>query len=421
MARLEYIQYDFYDSSLDLNGELIWEKKLGKKSIKDLPQIYWTNNSGWDEANLWALDRATSGTVDIETVKRTMKHLGRFATFAETECIDWRHFPLRKEEQVLRKFRSHLIRERDTGMAASSTVSNCMNAVIQFYRFANLHNLIGNTTAMWNDRQTVIRTHDRTGFERAMIRLTTDLKIPNRKRIGATVEDGLLPLRSDHMRALLAYSAERETQELHLMLGTGFLTGARIGTITTLTVTCLQTARSDPFTPGIHLLPVGPGTGISTKFSVIGELMVPEALLADLKAYASSTTRLLREAKARDENKNLLFLARSGRPYSVATVNRLVDEMRKRAAQAGMHFMGRFIFHQSRATFGTWLMQLLLEHTSPTIALGIVRDAMLHKDESTTLGYIKFIESTRAKKDVAAAFSTAFTGLENRNWNEVHA
>jgi integrase len=166
---------------------------------------------------------------------------------------------------------------------------------------------------------------------------------------------------------------------------------------------------------------VGPGTGVNTKFSVSGELWVPEALLTDLKTYASSTTRLLREAKADKRDKNLLFLARSGRPYTVETVNRLVYEMRRRAVTAGMHFMQRFRFHQSRATFGTWLMELLLECGAKTDAIRIVRDAMLHKDERTTFGYIKFLENTRAKGDVAAAFNTAFTGLRNRNWDGADA
>ena len=150
--------------------------------------------------------------------------------------------------------------------------------------------------------------------------------------------------------------------------------------------------------------------------------MVPKAVLADLKKYASSTARLLRETKALPSDKNLLFLARSSRPYTVQTVNRLVQEMRKRAVLAGSQFMQRFRFHQSRATFGTWLMQLLLDNgVPPSVAIGIVKDAMLHKDEQTTLGYIKFLENIRGKEQAAAAFNKAFTGLYNRDWNDADA
>ncbi|MCG5078591.1 tyrosine-type recombinase/integrase, partial [Paraburkholderia tagetis] len=377
---------------------------------------------GWDEANLWALERAAPRNVDIETVKATMKHLGRYAKFLEATGLDWRHFPVRKEEQVLRKFRKHLIEKRDDGILASSTASNCMSTVIQFYRFADAHNLVGADAPMWNDRLAVIPFHDAVGFKRTMVRVSSDLSIPNRKRVGNPLEGGLLPLRSEHMSKLLAYTAKHETEELHLMLSAGFFTGARVGTITTLTVTSMHTAREDPHTPSVFRLPVGPGTGVATKFSVSGELMVPKAVLADLKTYASSTTRLLREAKAQPEHKNLLFLSRRAQPYTVGTVDRLVNEMRNRAVAAGMQFMEHFKFHQSRATFGTWLMQLLLESAANTTeAIRIVRDAMLHKDERVTLGYIKFLENTRAKKQAAADFNEAFTGFRNRNWDNADA
>lgn len=417
MARLEFILYEFFGASLQTQEELVWAKQA-KLPIEGLPQIFWENGRGWDEANLWSLERAASSGVDAETIKRTMKHLCRYANFLETEGIDWQHFPVRKDEQVLRMFRKHLIDRVKDGYLASSTATNGMNTVIQFYRFANLHNLVRASGPMWDDRLTVIRFHDSVGFKRAVVRLSTDLKIPNRKQVGIRLEDGLLPLRSDHMSTLLAYTAANEINELHLMLSTGFFTGARIGTITTLTVSCLQTAREDPLTPGIYLLPVGPGTGVATKNSVSGELMVPQAILADLKKYASSTVRLLRETKALPSDKNVLFLARSGCPYTVHTVNRLVQEMRERAVLSGLQFMQRFRFHQSRATFGTWLMQLLLDNgVPPSVAIGIVKDAMLHKDEKTTLGYIRFLENIRGKEQAAAAFNKAFTGLYNRDWN----
>lgn len=419
MARLEYIQYASFMPSAQ-GAELVWKERAANR-IDRLPQLFWEDGRGWNEANLWALERAASHQVDPETTKRSMKHLGRFAEFLEAKGVDWRHFPVRKEEQVLRRFRKHLIDEIEAGVLAGSTAANCMNAVVQFYRFADTHDLVGAAGPKWAERVAVISYHDAAGFKRSMARVTTDLKIPNRPRIGARLEEGLLPLRAEHMTELLGYTAMHEVEELHLMLSTGFFTGARVGTITTLTVTSLHTAREDPHAPGIYLLPVGPGTGVATKFSVSGELMVPREILLALKAHSTSVGRLLREAKAAGKDKDLLFLARSGRPYTVETVNRLVFEMRKRATAAGLKFMHRFRFHQSRATFGTWLMQLMLDNGAKTDAIRVVRDAMLHKDERTTLGYITFLETTRAKRHFAAAFNEAFTGLRDRNWTTVDA
>lgn len=420
MARLDYIQYQYYEASLDDAGELVWIKLSDKPPIARLPQLYWENHSGWDEANAWSLERAEA--VDDETVKRTMKHMCVYANFLESTNTDWRHFPVRRDQQVLRRFRKHLIDQRDEGTLASSTASNCMSTVIQFYRFADLHNLIGNSAPMWKDRLAVIPYHDTAGFKRTAVRLSSDLSIPNRNSIGLTLEDGLLPLHADHMNRLVAHTAKHETEELHLMLSTGFFTGGRVGTVTTLTVTSLLTAREDPHTPGIFLLPVGPGTGIATKGSVKGDMMVPKAVLDDLKRYSLSTKRLLREAKAGPKHKNLLFLTRTGRPYSVATVDRLIQEMRRRAVNSGMRFMVNFKFHQSRATFGTWLLDVLLSSgASPAEAIGIVRDAMLHKNESTTYRYIKFRKATRAKQNAAIAFNEAFTGFRNRDWDSEDA
>lgn len=419
MARLEYIRYEFFDASLSEYNELVFVK-LARRPIDRLPQIFWESGDGWNEVNLWALDRASSNELDAETSKRTMKHLKRYAEFLEGRGIDWRNFPARRDEQVLRKFRKHLIEEINSGRLAGSTASNCMSAVIQFYRFADVRDLVGAESSMWIDRPVVLHFYDAVGFKRSMMRLASDVRISNRKRLGTRLEDGLLPLRAEHMYKLLAYTAEHAIKELHLMLATGFFTGARVGTVVSLTVTSLQTAREDPLTPGVYLLPVGPGTDVATKFSVAGELFVPEAVLTDLKAYSVSTGRLLREAKAHQGDKDALFLTRSGRPYSVETVNRLVLEMRQRAVTAGLAFLERFRFHQTRATFGTWLMELLLQYGAKTEATRIVRDAMLHKSEQTTLGYIAFLEDTRAKGRAAAAFNEAFTGLRDRNRSHMH-
>lgn len=416
MARLEYITYREFDATFTQGSDLRWEL-TGKGPLEMLPQIFWADGSSWAEANLWALTRAIELKVDPQTIRGTMKHLRRYAGFLEEEMLDWRYFPVKKEDGALRKFRAQLLDDVAVGRLANTTATNGMGAVIQFYRFASAYDMVDASTPLWADSPVVVPIVDSRGFKRTVTRQCSELSIPNRKQIGSQLEDGLLPLRSEHTTQLLRFTAEHESEELHLMLSTGFFTGSRIGTITTLTVTSLDTAREDPMTPGVFLLPVGPGTGIATKFSVSGDIMIPEALLSDLRRFAMSTPRLLRESKANENDRNRLFLTRSGKPYTVATVNTLVHGMRIRAAHAGMQFMDRFKFHQSRATFGTWLMQLVLEVTDRVEAIKVVRDAMLHKDEATTMGYIKFLENTRAKANFAAKFNAAFTGLRERDWN----
>ncbi|MNV44096.1 hypothetical protein D3C71_1358400 [compost metagenome] len=119
--------------------------------------------------------------------------------------------------------------------------------------------------------------------------------------------------------------------------------------------------------------------------------------------------------------KGLLFLSRSGKPYSVATVNTANFVCRQRAAAAGLHELRHFTFHQSRATFGTWFMKLMLDSGGKTNAIRVVRDAMLHRDERTTLGYIKFLENSASKVHAANEFNAAFTGMRNRDWKNLGA
>lgn len=415
MARLEYIQHQFYEGSL--RDDQLVRQRQARTDLPALPQIFWDDGRGWNEVNLWALERAASGEVSIETVKRAMKHLCRYAYFLEEVAVDWQHFPVRREDQVLRRFRKNLVDAISSGELSNATATNCINSVIQFYRFAEIHHLVGAQSPLWEERPLVVRYFDSAGFGRSAARISTDLRILNRRRIGFRLEDGILPLSSEHMTQLLAYSQKFATEELHLMLVAGFFTGARVGTITTMSVSSLHSAREDPLTPGVYLLRVGPGTGIATKFSVQGELMVPSAVLDELKKYATSTRRLLREARAAVEHRDRLFIGRRGQPYSVSAVDRLVHTMRVRAVAGGLRFMHRFKFHQTRATFGTWLMEILLDAGARTDAIRVVRDAMLHKDERTTFGYITFIERQRSKNELAAAFNEAFTGFRNRDWN----
>jgi integrase len=416
MARLEYISFTPHSVAVGANRELLVKAKVNE-FIPNLPQLFWDDGTAWVEANLWALDRLSDDRIDYETVKRTMKHLRTYAEFLDVQKFDWRHFPIRKPDQPFRKFRKWLLEEVEESAIALSTASNCMAAVIQFYRYADANGLVGSQVPMWQDRIAVIPLYDSKGFRRTIVRLSSELGISKRQRVGTVLEDGLLPVRADHMTELLRYTAEHATEELHQMLSVGFFTGARIGTIVTLTIASLETALEDPHAPGIYRIAVGPGTKISTKFSVKGEVMFPSAVLKELKRYASSTRRLLREAKADKEDKKLLFLNKSGGAYTVEAVNRLVYEMRKNAVSSGLLFMSRFKFHQSRATFGTWLMQLLLDNGTKTDAIGIVRDALLHKHESTTWNYIKFIDNSRAKAHFASEFNEAFTGLSNRDWS----
>lgn len=420
MAYLEHVDFKPWREA-HVGDEFEWEHDRLARSIPRLPQIFWESGPSWAEVNLWALETLTNHNRDIETVKSLMKHLRSYACFLEKNELDWRHFPLRRSERAVVRFRGHLIHQIETGTLASSTARARMNAVVQFYRFAAEHDFISTNTPMWRERPILIRYHDTHGFRRALTRMSTDLAIPNRRAPGDRLEDGLLPLSDTHMTELLEFTANEETEELHLMLTIGCFTGARLRTISTLRIENLEQAQPDPFIDGLFLIKVGPGTQVSTKFNVEGYLTFPKILLDELKRYAYSTARLKREAKASSPYRSVLFLTSRGKPYSNSTIGTLMTGLRNKARRANLQFIARFKFHQTRATYGTWLMKLALSVTTTAAAIEFVKSAMLHKHESTTFKYVKFLESTKGKEEVAQAFHEAFTGLRSRSWDDFNA
>jgi hypothetical protein len=86
-----------------------------------------------------------------------------------------------------------------------------------------------------------------------------------------------------------------------------------------------------------------------------------------------------------------------------------------------MRFMEHFKFHQTRATYGSMLMELALGVADVKSAVAFVRDAMLHKHEATTLRYVHFVQKAPVKARISKEFAAVFSGVVNRNWNQFHA
>ena len=430
MASRELIHYIPYRTIVAEDGSVHREPDRSLGPVKGLPQIYWADGSSWRAANLWAFTRATNGVTNIKTVRTNLSHLHKYAQWLEDQNLDWRHFPMLERDRVLIRWRKHLIEQRDgLGLIAPSTATQRMNATIHFYRFAQAHGLIGRETPMWQERQVVVRFVDAVGFERTMCKQSTDLAIPNRARHGLQLEEGLLPLTDEHRQDLLAFTGKpaNVSRELDLMLKLGFFSGARLETITDLKRGTLDSAVPDPKEPGLYYLSVGPGHRpyVATKFGVSGRITVPAALLEELRDYACDVRRLKREALAAPENKDLVFLTCRGNRYadydsgSGTAVGRAMVDLRRKATDAGLKFAKHFHFHVTRATFGTSVTSVLLSmpDVKVTDVLELVCSLMLHKDVSTTLKYIKFVQQSPMKAAVANEFSNAFLGLNTRLGN----
>jgi integrase len=123
----------------------------------------------------------------------------------------------------------------------------------------------------------------------------------------------------------------------------------------------------------------------------------------------------MRQALAKKGNRTVLFLTSKGNPYSDTSFTKVMSDLRKRMVADGLKEFQSFHFHQSRATFGTELMSLALKYLPDKAdAICFVRDAMLHKDESTTWKYVKFIERHPLKEKYASEFYKLITGKVNK-------
>ncbi|QKJ66824.1 site-specific integrase [Deefgea piscis] len=420
MASLEYIHYKSHRAVI-CERSIHWDFDTSVQSVERLPQVFWLTGEPWSELNLWALEMGRNRDVNLKTIHSLLEHLHKYANWLEQEQLDWRHFPQTKAHRVLVRFRGFLVEARDRRELSPSTTTARMNAVIRFYRYAASRNFISRDAPMWRDKSVVLPYFDAVGFERTMTRITTDISIPNRRRPGIRLEGGLLPLSEDHMVEMLQFAKESASEELYLMLLIGCFSGARLGTITTLRVSALNEAIRDSQVSGMWIIPVGPGTGIASKFDVSGDLMIPDQLMTILKAYMTSRRHLERVIRANNANKSYLFLSRFNRPYKVAAVDREMVHFRRVGQIAGLRFLQNFKFHQTRATYGTWLMSICLSATSVKASIEFVKRAMHHKNESTTFGYITFIKNTQIKIEVANNFAEAFLGLQTRLKGDANA
>lgn len=416
MASLERINYQKH--RVEVSEDSLKWTKAKRKPIDRLPQIFWEDNSPWSEANLWALDQASSSKRDLKTVQSNMSHLLAYAKWLESESIDWWYFPERESERCLVRFRGALVYARNNGELAPSTTSQRMSSVIRFYKWVQLNGLISTQWPIWKKRIVGVKVKTDFGLEHTMRIESTDLAIPNRKVSGSIkLEDGVLPVSLASMNEILNLAESVASKELSLMLKIGFYTGLRIGSISNLKVATIENATYTAG-DGWMRISVGPGARppVETKFDVSGTVPIPRPLLDTLIQYSTSTRRLKREMQAEQENKDLLFLTRYGNPYNESSgraINVEMSRLRNTGKKLGIRSLDNFHFHRTRATFATELTRIAIQFMPIGDAIQFVRECCLHKDDSTTMRYIKFLDSNVAMSKAADAFTKAFMGLLN--------
>lgn len=143
----------------------------------------------WREANLWAMERATA-EASLKTVASNMNGLLNYAKLLESRGLHWFEFPVRKADRCLVLYRGALITMRNAGQISPSTASEYMRNCIMFYRWVRHRELLAPHAPLWREKPYTVKLFDQVGFERSVNGITTDLSIPNRKRLGQTPRMG---------------------------------------------------------------------------------------------------------------------------------------------------------------------------------------------------------------------------------------
>lgn len=413
MSKIEYIKIN--PQNILVGANEVKFKKSSHLESQILPQIYWSNNKAWDMANLYAYDLLVNERVKLKTIQTDLQHLNAYANWLETqENMTWLHFPNKKSERCVFVFKGFLIRQRDNQELAPSTATHRMRAVVKFYRWVKRNNLMSENIELWQDKFRKITFTNKFGFEHSFDVLTTDLAIPLKtNNSNIDLEDGVLPINPKHVTKILAYAKENAPLEIYLMLKLGFFTGMRIGTITDLKV---ATIKNFVYLEDISMATIRVGLDatppVNTKFGKSGNIIIPSDLINELLDYAHGVRRLKRIKIS--ENSEHLFLTIQGNKYlddNGKSINVAIHRLRQSALENGVFEFKDLYFHRTRATFATVLMQYCLEKMDVTSAVQLVRDCCLHKDEKTTLKYVKFIEQHKQFAKLSNEYTKLFLGL----------
>lgn len=117
MATLERIHFTPHNVGC-INKNVTYTSSNSRPFLDGLPQIFWADFTPWREANLWALERATSGESSLKTISGNMNGLLNYAKFLESHDLHWLQFPSRKSERCLVLYRGALIKIRNAGLSA---------------------------------------------------------------------------------------------------------------------------------------------------------------------------------------------------------------------------------------------------------------------------------------------------------------
>jgi integrase len=401
--------------------------------------VFYSDGRPWNIANLYLLQRMEMGLGEPQTVGSVATDLAAFLEFFDKNAIDWLDFNKPKLLRPTYRFLSHLRSRILIGELSATTANRRLSSVRGLYRWMMQEGFFSPTHSPWGERDLVISFDGHDGSDIRKKVITTDLKVSIPKSsdpYSGEIQDGgrLFPLTPKQQEELLKSLQALGNPEMLLIYGLSLCTGARIQTVLTFRLKHVWGSKTEEEVR----IPIGPGTGIDTKYGKRMVLCMPNWFYTLLRTYAHSQRAKKRRAKAEggDHENQFLFLSVRGAPLYHAKkdsvreqtanvhkqpktgqgvrqfhVTRLVPYMRE-------HFDSGFNcrFHDLRATYGMNLTDaLLIEVELGRMTLdevrNFVRTKMGHKDYATTDRYLGYRHRLKINRTASLALETRVRDL----------
>jgi integrase len=363
------------------------------------------------------------GGITIKTIKSISNSLRVFLSWIESVGLDWHEVTASslsdkaKEWLPVYRFKSYLIERTKSGEISRDTASLYLSHVRQFYEWARKKLRVEKLPFKYE--QKIIKKRRKDGeldflipsstADRGIVVTTSDLVIPKKyKQKNYDAAQGLVPFSNLEIKAFFS-SEYMNSPARQLWAELSLYTGLRAFEVSEFKENLVVNPSINDF--NVYTVTIEGG-----KFYKSRKIMIPRYLMVKLNEYKNSNTRLNRAKKwdqvyGLDKPRNL-FINRSGKPISEASVSNLTSKVKGELAKKGISFNRSF--HEFRSTFATSLTSFMLEKSLP---LGFIQYKIMsllgHVDFSTTAKYINYARSFTFEEQMQDWVERIFTDLES--------
>ncbi|MDH0451081.1 site-specific integrase [Shewanella xiamenensis] len=427
----------FKETELIANSDGLFQCSPLKDNIGSLPTLFTKEGAFNHEANSYFFyQKAIKQAKDLSPCAQALQ---TFYQFLEDNNLRWDHFPPVKRLKPTYLFRSHLLKQINSGELAHSTASVRMNQIVNYYKWLMYEGYL------------IVKSEKEAPFKMEYVSVqstgmlahvsptftvqTSDLRIKVPRDSSSKNIRPLTPLSNDSLGILTSYLPQASI-ELRLQVLLSIDTGMRINEVATLTLDALKTAIRLAESEHRYELTISPQlNGVQTKYAKQRTIEISTELLAQLDDYRTSERRLQRVTKLNNKLDNLfevasvlkreavdalercerhepLFVSEQGNPVTAKSIEARWSELRSVIKKSHPTFTHRF--HDFRSTYGTYRLSDLLEAGLLDLeCMELLMTWMGHKNESTTWKYLRFL---RRKK----AFKVKFGILDNIMHSALH-